>query len=332
MSEAIKANTITLTVKNFRAVKDVKIQIGKNGKVLLYGPNGAGKSSVIHTLLTFFTKGYDPFSDSSLLYGFKESSEIKVEYKDVSIKLKGGKKPQYECNIKDKIISGETDLPISGNQLDTCLQELWNESKIENIGYIRADNMVVYNVRSQKIKTIIDEESKTSAELSITSLDEFQEWRELTSSYKLVYESIEGELLKDYIIDLIGLGPVYNGYIYDSEKDEWYAINKLAYGQRRALMILYALAFSDLVVIEAFDNGLHVNLAIDLLELATKMKRKIIIETHTGFLINWFLKEKDERRAYYIEGGISKEITTENIGSQDLFKTERELLYGQSRI
>jgi len=67
---------------------------------------------------------------------------------------------------------------------------------------------------------------------------------------------------------------------------EWLNIANLAYGYRRALMFLYALEKSDIVTIEGFESGLHIDLMKYILQyINTRYKDKlkvILIETHNG--------------------------------------------------
>lgn len=86
------------------------------------------------------------------------------------------------------------------------------------------------------------------------------------------------------------------------------------------------MAFSDIVIVEGYDSGLHIDLSIKLLETAEELGRRVVIETHVGLLTTWFLKKG--WRSYYFDNGVSREITRENISSMDLFRRERELFYG----
>lgn len=115
--------------------------------------------------------------------------------------------------------------------------------------------------------------------------------------------------------------------IYGYEEETWYPLHLGAYGHRRAVMFLYALAFSDIVIVEGFDNAFHVDLMVKLLDLADSLDKRIVIETHVGLLILWFLKKG--WKPYYLEKGKSVQINAETIESVDLFKRERDIYYGK---
>jgi AAA15 family ATPase/GTPase len=99
----------------------------------------------------------------------------------------------------------------------------------------------------------------------------------------------------------------YHGY-YREKGLDWLDIYNLPYGYRRALMMIYALEKSDYLFIEGFENGLHIDLMLILLDLFSKMEGKVIvIETHNSFPIVYGLKKK--WRVYYIKRSDIVEIS-----------------------
>ncbi len=66
---------------------------------------------------------------------------------------------------------------------------------------------------------------------------------------------------------------------------EWLNIVNLAYGYRKALMFFYALEKSDIVTLEGFEGGLHIDLMKYILQYVNtryRDKKVILIETHNG--------------------------------------------------
>jgi len=99
----------------------------------------------------------------------------------------------------------------------------------------------------------------------------------------------------------------YHGY-YKEKGLDWLDISNLPYGYRRALMMIYALEKSDYLFIEGFENGLHIDLMLMLLDLFSKMEGKVVvIETHNSFPIVYGLKK--EWRVYYIKRSDVVEIS-----------------------
>jgi predicted ATPase len=91
----------------------------------------------------------------------------------------------------------------------------------------------------------------------------------------------------------------YHGY-YREKGLDWLDVSNLPYGYRRALMMIYALEKSDYLFIEGFENGLHIDLMLMLLDLFSKVEGKVtVVETHNSFPIVYGLKKG--WRVYYIK-------------------------------
>jgi len=82
--------------------------------------------------------------------------------------------------------------------------------------------------------------------------------------------------------------PIEDYYVeyFREPGSDWLNIVNLAYGYKRALMFLYALEKSDIVTIEGFESGLHIDLMKYILQyINTRYRDKlkvVLIETHNG--------------------------------------------------
>jgi energy-coupling factor transporter ATP-binding protein EcfA2 len=84
---------------------------------------------------------------------------------------------------------------------------------------------------------------------------------------------------------------LYRGF-FKELTSSWLKIIHLAYGYRRALMILYALAKCDIVAIEGFESGLHIDLMKLILQHINEKyrdKKVVVIETHSGLPVTYGL-------------------------------------------
>lgn len=82
----------------------------------------------------------------------------------------------------------------------------------------------------------------------------------------------------------------YRGF-FKEPINSWLKIAHLAYGYKRALMILYAIEKCDIVSIEGFESGLHIDLMKLILQhINEKYKGKVVvIETHSGLPVTYGL-------------------------------------------
>jgi energy-coupling factor transporter ATP-binding protein EcfA2 len=83
----------------------------------------------------------------------------------------------------------------------------------------------------------------------------------------------------------------YRGF-FKEPINSWLKIAHLAYGYRRALMILYAIEKCDVVSIEGFESGLHIDLMKLILQHINEKyrdKKVVVIETHSGLPVTYGL-------------------------------------------
>jgi len=122
--------------------------------------------------------------------------------------------------------------------------------------------------------------------------------------------------------------PIYRFYRrYFKEENTWLEIQFLPYGYKKALMLLYALENNDVVLVESFEGGLHVDLMRELLDYINNAydDKVIIIETHSGLPVTWGIK--NNWSAYYVwRNNIVKLRTPQDLSSINLFSRELEAL------
>ena len=84
---------------------------------------------------------------------------------------------------------------------------------------------------------------------------------------------------------------LYKGFFREPASG-WMKIAHLAYGYKRALTILYALEKCDVVAIEGFESGLHIDLMKLILQHINEERYRdkvVVIETHSGLPVTYGL-------------------------------------------
>jgi len=82
----------------------------------------------------------------------------------------------------------------------------------------------------------------------------------------------------------------------------WIEIQTLAYGYRRALAMLIAARRADVLLVEAFEAGLHYDLAVDLVHVLRETGALVIAESHLMATLKAALDAG--WRVYYVDGGV----------------------------
>jgi len=297
---------INLKIRNFRVVKEADIE-AKRGINILYGPNAGGKSTIIYALLA--TMGIDVESDIlERKLALDGTVEVTHEGNYVRYVKLNEREGRYSCKAKDmeKPYERKVDT-IQERHIKVidgvkCLPKFWEEVGVRRVGYMLGDEVVVYDVGSSMSSIYVDGESVF---LRLNVWDK-EAWVPLTSKphfYEELYESIRW---------LTGVRYLHGGYALKGDK--WIPVELLSYGERKTLALLLASKYSDLIVVEGFEGGFHIDLALDLL---SKLEDKIVVvETHMGVVVgkgferNWNI--------YYVENGIADRIS----GPDDLLKTK----------
>jgi hypothetical protein len=295
---------INLKIRNFRVVREADIEV-KRGINILYGPNASGKSTIIYALLATMGIGVENLKRKLALDGVVEvvHEGNYVRY----IRLDKGE-GRYSCKAKDMERPYELKVDtirepyiedIDGMQ---CYLKFWEDVGVRRVGYMLGDEVVVYDVGGSTSSIEVDGES-VPLRLNVWNK---QAWAQFTGKphfFDGLYRSIS------WLTDIRYL---HGGYALRGDK--WIPVELLSYGERKTLALLLASKYSDLIVIEGFEGGLHIDLALDLL---SKLEDKIVVvETHMGVVVgkgferNWNI--------YYVENGIANRIS----GPDDLLKTK----------
>jgi len=274
---------LNLEVKNFRVIKSTKVSLAR-GINLLYGFNSGGKSTIINALLT--VAGIKDADDEAEITATNNSSYIKYSNRE------------YYCKFADTKRNVNFDLKGDISNVKPCIQQFWENIGIKTIGHMNFDTIEVYNIAEPEPKVLT---------LNIWNQEQ---WKELTSNPHTFYE-----ILCD-IRDATNIKYLHSGYARIG--DNWIPIEKLGYGKRKAIAMLLAYKYADLIVIEGYEAGLHVDLAIYMLSKLSD--KNVIIETHMGIL----LAEALERgwKTYFIHEGEAKEVTKENVFNLGIISKE----------
>jgi len=97
-----------------------------------------------------------------------------------------------------------------------------------------------------------------------------------------------------------GVEDVYGGRV--KVGGWWIDVQTLAYGYRRALAMLIAARRADVLLVEAFEAGLHYDLAVDLIQVLRETGALVVAESHlmatlkAALIAGW--------RVYYVDGGV----------------------------
>jgi energy-coupling factor transporter ATP-binding protein EcfA2 len=91
---------------------------------------------------------------------------------------------------------------------------------------------------------------------------------------------------------------VYYNKFYDPDRG-WIPLAYLSYGQKRRLAIEAALASANVVLIENFEAGLHVDAVVDLVKQIAESSAVVILETHSGLVLQ--AAQRYGLAAYYVE-------------------------------
>jgi ABC-type branched-subunit amino acid transport system ATPase component len=91
---------------------------------------------------------------------------------------------------------------------------------------------------------------------------------------------------------------VYYDKYYDPDGG-WVPLSYLSYGQRRQLAIEVALSAANVVLIENFEAGLHVDAVIDLVKQIAESNVAVILETHSGLVLK--AAQRYGLALYYVE-------------------------------
>uniref|UniRef100_A0A7J3Z675 ATP-binding protein n=1 Tax=Ignisphaera aggregans TaxID=334771 RepID=A0A7J3Z675_9CREN len=268
------------------------------GKTILYGPNGGGKTAIIRALI-YMIAGEGGKRDR-LLYELEAIENYARIFgkTDTELCIHSGK-------VKDS--EGVDCAELKCDELTCRAKEVVWPKRYE-LARIAGD--VFYSTReAQKIDIIHNQgdlKNVLSEPLFIERVEEF-----------LYYHGSKiTRFHGDYFKELV------NG------ESRWAPIIALPYGIKKAILILYALENHDIVLIEGFEAGLHLDLMRGLLDYVDDIYRDriVVIETHSGLPIRWGIDRGWS--VYYVDRSAIEVLRSreELLQKATLFKREVEAL------
>ncbi len=112
---------------------------------------------------------------------------------------------------------------------------------------------------------------------------------------------------------------VYCDRFYDPDRG-WQPLSRLSYGERRRLAIEAALAAdADVVLVENFEAGLHVDAVVDLVKQIAESDAVVVLETHSGLVLKAAVRFGIS--AYYVEP-VARLKRIERLDDHDMFARE----------
>ncbi len=308
-----------LEVSNFRVLRSANIEV-RRGVNILYGPNGAGKSSIIYALLsqTGIRDGKELDLESKLK--LSPQTTIRVIQEDLRLGLEYNN-GEYKCSYveENEVKSMSSDSILGVGQ---CYRRFWHTLGVYRITWIAGDIMRMFDVFGS-LSSILLEYYGDVINMNVNLWDR-DEWFNLT---QVPLMDLEGRLPRDLLNDiasLTGVSYMHRGHALKllNGKEVWVPISTLSYGARKTILLLLAAYYSDMVVVEGFEGGLHFDLAVDLLDALEDYNKYIIVETHMGILIPVGLQRG--WNIYYVSNGEAVKVTKENIFEIELFRRELE--------
>jgi len=91
---------------------------------------------------------------------------------------------------------------------------------------------------------------------------------------------------------------VYHNLYCDPDRG-WIPLAYMSYGQKRRLAIEAALASADVVLIENFEAGLHVDAVVGLIKQIAESSAVVVLETHSGLVLK--AAQRYGLAIYYVE-------------------------------
>ena len=263
-------------------LKHLQDVVVEGKKVVLYGPNGAGKSTLIHLLLFVLPKLTTAKLGEEKLYSENVLPSPVFETASAVVDLDG-----LVVSFEGRIVEVRRgDFKWRG--------DVFAE-------WPKLINAAVWHVDEADIK------------------------------YKGARECEDAPLEAGEVFDIRYLCPqlakklVFYGDVYYEKAqvgEKWLPMRHLSYGQRRFLAIQAALRLGDLVLIENFESGLHVDYLTELLDMASEIDNVVVLETHSGLVLK--LAKMRGFKLYRLYEGRSAEII--DLSDDKMFSKELEYL------
>jgi len=268
--------SIKVVIRDFMGLKDVEVEISKT---LLYGPNAAGKSRVIYALMNVISH-YGLMEYFTREMGETVRKELAGDYDvivgDTTITVKG-------TSFKIASPRGEFG-PSSYSAVDTYIAEAFGKIGVSKVAWItdRGDVIITDNVggalrpvRVGDVRVLLQNPEE------VENVEEL--WRLFTSAKRFYYDRVK-------------------------VRDKWISPGLLSTGERKALMLTYLAKYRDLLIVEMFEGGLHIDMALDLISLFSDEAKYVILETHYGLALGIALERG--WNVYYLSEGKASKISS----------------------
>ena len=297
-----------LRVNNYKVIKNAEIEVGKT---ILYGPNSSGKSSIIYALLTLTTSKHPDENVERVIKHGVDEANIAIHHGESFIEY-SGKDRLYRCRHGSKNVEGS-----SIEFVEDCVKEFWRSLGIGRIGHVAIDKMYVFDVPRGDIISY-REKDLSEAMLDVEDPMNPENWYRLLSHPEVV----SGRVAKD-LWDICGIERIYGPFVRIDGK--WLPIYVLSDGLKRAILMIIAMHHSDLLIIEGFENSLHIDLIVYLLNRFEAYEdKKMIVETHSGIVVLSRKMIPEKWQAYYVDRGAVKEIAKKSMRDINLLRREIE--------
>jgi len=297
-----------LRVNNYKVIKNAEIEVGKT---ILYGPNSSGKSSIIYALLMLITSKHPDENIERVIKHGVDEADIAIRHGESFIEY-SGKDRLYRCKYGSKIVEGG-----SIELVEDCAKGFWKSLGIDRISHVAVDKMYVFNVPRGDIISY-KERDLSEAVLDVKDPIDPGNWYRLLS-----HPNVVSDMVAEDLWDICGIKNIYGPFVRINGK--WLPIHVLSDGLKRAILMIIAMHHSDLLIIEGFENSLHIDLIVYLLNRFEEYEdKKIIIETHSGMVVLSRLMIPERWQAYYVDQGTVRKITKETMKDISQLRSERE--------
>jgi len=264
--------SIKVVIKDFMGLRDVEVEILKT---LLYGPNTAGKSKVIYALMNVINHHglMDYFARET---GETIKEELEGDYDvvvgDTTISVRGE---------RFKVASPRGEFgPGSYDTIVVRIAEAFGKIGVSRIAWVTATGSIV--------------DASVAGDYSLLKIGDIKVWLqnpEEVEALEVIWRLFTKA--RRFYSNKVKVG------------DKWIPPGLLSAGEKKAVMLTYLARHKDLLVIETFEGGLHIDMALDLIDVFSDEARYVVLETHYGLVVGKAL-ERGWNVYYFAEGKGSK--------------------------
>jgi len=267
------------------SVGPIRLEVPKDievSKTVLYGHNGGGKSCIIRVITMLLCgEGCLTESERSVIDTFKKSLDITLSSNKGFIGFKG----EYIAGVNN-------DVMFRGGQI--------------------SKDVIHQYIGDYRVARVLTDYVFT--ELGILNIYDVHDFINMLTEPEFV------ERVREFFKYLDpGITAIY--YRKFRDDGEWLPVELLPYGYKRVIAMLYAIDRYDVVLIEGFEAGLHVDLIREFIDFITEhyKDKVVVIETHLGTLLRFTL----------MKGWTTYYVSRENIEKLDLQKLYTTRLFAR---